>query len=687
VETLLHLGLSNALVATVLAVAAAGVSRLVRRPALVHSLWLLVLLKLVTPPLVSVPVIRPIIPASEARAAESKRVPEAARLVLIGPAEAFAAAVDTNVLAESEFAPEQSGPATSVIFIEPAIAERIAPRAPAVETAASAVAVVPTFFSWLPPWPLLFVSAWVAGSLFWLGLAAWRIVRFGWLVRQAHPAPLAVYDRVRWLCERLGIASAPRVGFIPGCVSPLLWALSGPPCLLLPVALWDQLDDDQRDALLVHELAHLRRRDHWIRNLELVATGLYWWHPVVWWARRALREAEEQCCDAWVVWAMPKSARAYATALLQTVEFLSSAPRTGLPMAASGLGHLSSLKRRLIMIMQEPTPRALSWAGRLVVLGLAAVLLPVAPSWAQRAAKDDDPPQQQIGRVESDDDDDEDADAPRLRIRADRKSQSDDNDQDGKDREKQLEDARAQVKKIEAQLAERRAKLEATFAKARRQLEAQMQEAQRGMADAQSELQKAMKRLAELESGNPGRDGQGSSRVEINRRIERRRGSTTPPSPGPGDVVQRIPGQPGQPDVFIFRREERRDGPGGSPPMPPAPPGAPGAPGGGPEGGPPMPPAPPGAPPMPPGGFGGGGARAFRFDSRLNPGDFGGGALGGARAVAPQTERRLDELEKKLDRLLDEVAKLKKSSADSDADGKDDKDKDKENRERRRPSR
>ena len=67
--------------------------------------------------------------------------------------------------------------------------------------------------------------------------------------------------------------------------------------------------------LLLHELAHLKRRDHWVRWLELVVAGLYWWHPVVWWARRALREAEEQCCDAWVVWAMPDRSRTYASCL------------------------------------------------------------------------------------------------------------------------------------------------------------------------------------------------------------------------------------------------------------------------------------------------------------------------------------------------------------------------------------
>src|SRR5262249_19110720 len=120
--------------------------------------------------------------------------------------------------------------------------------------------------------------------------------------------------------------------------SPMLWTLARTPRLLIPVSLWQRLSEEQRRTLLVHELAHLRRRDHWIRLLELLVLGLYWWHPVVWWARRALREVEEQCCDAWVVWALPADAPAYASALVETVAFLSQA-RPALPVMASGVGH------------------------------------------------------------------------------------------------------------------------------------------------------------------------------------------------------------------------------------------------------------------------------------------------------------------------------------------------------------
>src|SRR5262249_12285668 len=74
--------------------------------------------------------------------------------------------------------------------------------------------------------------------------------------------------------------------------------------------------------------------------------------------------------------------RAYALALLETVDFLSEA-RPALPPTASGIGQVRLLQRRLTMIMQGRTPRSLSPAGTLSVLALGGLLLPLLPTWSQ----------------------------------------------------------------------------------------------------------------------------------------------------------------------------------------------------------------------------------------------------------------------------------------------------------------
>jgi beta-lactamase regulating signal transducer with metallopeptidase domain len=360
VETFLRVGLGNAVVAGLLAVGAASVGVFARqRPALRHGLWLLVLLKLVTPPLWQVPV------TWFSRPGTVRSEPE---VVPIEPA-----AID------------ELGRAV-VVALEPALAQdeqaAIAGVA-AVDEREPLTAKTPAGhkLSW-GAWVLV---VWTSGSVLTFAVAAWRIRKFQRLLRMAEPAVEATLAEVAVLARRLALRVVPEVWQVPGTVSPMLWALGGRPRLIVPLELWGRLGPKQRATLLAHELAHLKRRDHWVRLLELLATGLYWWLPVVWMARHALREAEEQCCDAWVVWTFPDAIRTYAEALLETLDFLAGAgPAATVAVAASGLGPVHHLKRRMTMIMQGTTPRALTWSGLLAVLGLSATLLPLSPTWAQR---------------------------------------------------------------------------------------------------------------------------------------------------------------------------------------------------------------------------------------------------------------------------------------------------------------
>jgi beta-lactamase regulating signal transducer with metallopeptidase domain/biopolymer transport protein ExbD len=249
-------------------------------------------------------------------------------------------------------------------------------------------------------WQGVLLSLWLAGCVLWFVVAAVSISRFRRLLQHAQVASNSIRNQAEELALRLGLRRCPDIACVPGAISPMLWALGGRPRLLLPSNLVDRLSEEQQATLLAHELAHLRRRDHWVRGLELVVTGLFWWHPVVWWARRELREAEEQCCDAWVLWLLPKAARAYADALLETIDFLSRS-RLALPQTASGIGQIHLLRRRLTMIMRGPSPKALSAAAFLAVLALSALLLPLRPTWARtEPSQRPDDPDEQVSALE-----------------------------------------------------------------------------------------------------------------------------------------------------------------------------------------------------------------------------------------------------------------------------------------------
>jgi beta-lactamase regulating signal transducer with metallopeptidase domain len=337
-KTLLELGLWNAAAAAVLALAAAALARLCRRPALAHTLWVLVLLKLVTPPLVP--------------------------FALPWPAEGFSGLVATEPLL-----PVVARDADPVEWPD------LDAEAPAVGEGTSAPPPAPSPWWWVG-------AVWLAGSVLWLGWVAVQVARFRRALRFARRAPGDLQVMAADLARRLGLRRCPAVWLVPGAVSPMVWALGRAPCLLFPSGLLEHLDERGKAALLAHELAHVRRGDHWVRLLELAVTGLYWWHPVVWWARRELHEVEEQCCDAWAVWATGGEGRPYALALLQAVAFVSRS-RLPLPAGASGVGQLSHLKRRLAMVMQGKTSRTLSWAG-LVAIGMVLLLLPLFPAEGQQ---------------------------------------------------------------------------------------------------------------------------------------------------------------------------------------------------------------------------------------------------------------------------------------------------------------
>jgi beta-lactamase regulating signal transducer with metallopeptidase domain len=379
-DSLVHLGLLNGVLATLLALLAAAASYLRCRPPVVHALWLLVLLKLITPPFIAVPI------SWLPRPNSDPAPPTANALPVAEPRDEDTRATlpEAPVVVEPRQPSEDraSQEATPVIQAPAAVSRSVKPAAGLANPPVGHEPAAPPLLSQGPSWEQMLGAVWLTGAISWWTLAGLRLIRFRMVLRSAQPAPRTLQERAEGLASRLGLSRCPRVCLLPAPITPLLWAVAGTPCLLLPAILWERLSRDQQDTLLAHELAHLRRGDPWVRRLELVVLGLYWWHPVVWWARHEIQEAEEECCDAWVLWAIPSAAETYATALLETVAFLSR-PRPALPVGASGAGHTHSLRRRLTMILKGTTPHALSRTALAALLVCAAALLPLRPTWGQ----------------------------------------------------------------------------------------------------------------------------------------------------------------------------------------------------------------------------------------------------------------------------------------------------------------
>ena len=384
-EEALRLLLTNAVLAGVLALAAWAVSRLTKRQAVVHGLWLLALLKLVTPPLVELP----LLPATGDAAAATGRPAVAPEALLPAPGAPRRRAALAASAAAAGVAPRAD---------RPAAAPPIDPRTAASRTSSGGESRAPApADATATPGPrrasrafrLALPALLALGALLVAGLATFRFLRFRRLAGEAEPAPPELAGRVAEIAEALGLRRVPSIALLPARVPPMLWPASPRPRLLLPRDFLPDLDADERDALLAHELAHVRRRDHWVRFLEVGATALFWWYPVAWWSRSALRRAEERCCDEWVVRALPGSARAYASGILKSLTFLAQEP-VPLPETASGAGPVRDLESRLKeILMTSPRPRLsrpIRFALGAFAVGALALFPTVAPPRSVGAA-------------------------------------------------------------------------------------------------------------------------------------------------------------------------------------------------------------------------------------------------------------------------------------------------------------
>lgn len=243
----------------------------------------------------------------------------------------------------------------------------------------------------LPPWAarslrtlgLALLAIWAVGALVALAIHIRRIARFHAAVRQAPMAPPWLADRVDRLADELGLA-APAVRTMRGLSSPVIWGF-GAPTLLWPTgdAALAQHDAQRCDGIIVHELAHLRRRDHWLAWFEVFAVSLLWWHPLAHLACRRLHEYADLACDSWVVSMLPTHRGLYAASIVDLIEQLSTAPRAALALGVGTSSRRSLVERRLIMIVKERTVCRLSPAAALAaLLGVAALV----PSWAGGAS-------------------------------------------------------------------------------------------------------------------------------------------------------------------------------------------------------------------------------------------------------------------------------------------------------------
>lgn len=352
-----YLMLTNVAVAAGLAAVALLTCSIIRRAEFVHKVWLVVILKLIAPSLLVLPVLPSLSHEKTSIISSAPFGTPDVRANLQSPVELdnIDDLMANDVLIPSSF--NQSKPI-------------IVGDLPPIQSPAEQM-VSDHSLAW----------AWAAGAVgYWLFVAV-GAVQFHRRMRSSALADEAANTLTREVADRLGMQQVPRVEISPHSVSPMVWAAFARPLLILPQELWNRLTAAQRETILAHELAHVARRDHWVRRLEVLILGCYWWCPIAWFARARLRRAEEACCDQRVLRAYPESAQAYAEALIETAMFVTRP--SWAPLASGSSATAGELKRRVTMILSNRPNRGVRRPIAAVMMILGVALLALRPGFSQ----------------------------------------------------------------------------------------------------------------------------------------------------------------------------------------------------------------------------------------------------------------------------------------------------------------
>ncbi len=218
------------------------------------------------------------------------------------------------------------------------------------------------------------VLGWLVGVF---GLSAWHLG--GWTQlqrlkrRMVREIGVPLQRRLEELSARLGLHRA--VGLLESALVEVPTVVGWlRPVILLPASALTGLRPEQLEAILAHELAHIRRYDYLVNMLQTVVEILGFYHPAVWWVSRRVRIERENCCDDLAVYVCGSSLQ-YAKALACMEEIRHGG--TDLAVAATG----GSLMARIARLLGRPAveDRRFAWLpGLITLLLVVGLILPAA---------------------------------------------------------------------------------------------------------------------------------------------------------------------------------------------------------------------------------------------------------------------------------------------------------------------
>lgn len=344
-DSILEIAGYNFVAALLLGILVWGVTRVWRNPPVAHVLWVIVLVRLISPPLFEIEW-SPGFPVSRATKNLEKSLPLQNGDRVMGEAKVLI-------------------PGTRMVYEGMDKRGQIPVESSGVVT------------RWVEGWNLVrseLFFVWILGAGVVLLTAVVRIISFQVRIQGMMPAGEQQQRLVADLATGMGMKWVPRLKINEREGVPMAVCLGGRGTILVSRMMLERLTVQELESVLVHELAHLKRRDHLVRVVELLASATWWWNPLVKFARKELHRAEEASCDAWVTRLYPQRLREYAEVLLQAAcrEGCFEKPPSAL---ASPFIRSHELKERIEMVMQGNGSQRVSNGIRIWILIMGLVFV------------------------------------------------------------------------------------------------------------------------------------------------------------------------------------------------------------------------------------------------------------------------------------------------------------------------
>ncbi len=216
---------------------------------------------------------------------------------------------------------------------------------------------------------------WLSGAAVHAGILI--VMRLGWSWRlrrwrvPARPEWTAQLDK---LSRQLGVRRKVRLLVTSQPVGPAVFGLLRP-TLVMPEAILAEKNSSKLEVVLAHELLHVRRGDTVVGLLQLLAQTLWWFHPLVWWANREQGRQRERCCDEEVLASLDCEPADYAQSLIDLLKL----KRSLRPIIAfPGIRPVEVTSKRLESIM-DSTQQFRAHTPRWYWLALAVGILAFVP--------------------------------------------------------------------------------------------------------------------------------------------------------------------------------------------------------------------------------------------------------------------------------------------------------------------